>query len=188
MKLRERDPRSRGSYARRARVAIVVAIAASCAAVAAAILFVPFLPFFCLYDLDDPSRVFIPGGQRFAASETEFVVSYTHSVNKGRVRDYYRFGADRVLRVEKTRFVSWGAGIPDPEGGNTFVNADGYIEIGNINRVIPRLVVRVGIVADHALELPGAAPVRLSDAFKPQTAVAFEYRNLSVFDYIRSIR
>lgn len=165
--------------------------------VAAAILFAPCLPFFCLYDLAGPERVYVPGGQGIAASlkaaasrsvpQTEFVISYTHSVNKGRVRDYYRFGTDRVLSVVKTRFVSWGAGIPDPEIGNTFVVADGYIEIGNINRAIPHLVVRVGVVADHALEYAGET-TRLSDVFKPQTAVAFEYRNLSVFDYMRSVR
>lgn len=168
-------------------------------ALAAAILFIPFLPFFCLYDIDAPGHVFIPGSInpsmifasfRIAATgavpETDFVISYTHSVNKSRVRDYYRFDGDRVLRVVKTRFVSWGAGIPDPDFGNTLVIADDYIEIGNIDRIIPRLVVRVGVIADHALETSGSV-YRLSDIFRPQTAVAFEYRNLSVYDYMRSL-
>ena len=45
----------------------------------------------------------------------DFVISYTHSVNKGRVHDYYSVGNNGVLILNQTEFVSYGAGIPEPE-------------------------------------------------------------------------
>ena len=44
-----------------------------------------------------------------------FVISYTHSVNKGRVHDYYKHTPEKKLELYKTSFVSYGAGIPEPE-------------------------------------------------------------------------
>lgn len=167
-----------------------------CAGLAAAgIFFLPLLPFFCLYERGDPCRLLLPGKPPLSAAlaraitrripDTRFVISYTHSVNKGRVKDFYIIGPDRTILVEKTRFSSYGAGIPEPEEGNDFTVADGYIEIGNLNRPIQELVVRVGVVANHAVEFEGRE-FFLADYFKPQTAVKIEYRNISLVDYICS--
>ena len=44
-----------------------------------------------------------------------FIISYTHSVNKGRVHDYYRtLKNTKELELYQTQFVSYGAGIPEP--------------------------------------------------------------------------
>lgn len=45
----------------------------------------------------------------------KFIISYTHSVNKGRVRDFYFIDKDGNIVLDKTRFVSYGAGIAEPE-------------------------------------------------------------------------
>ena len=65
-----------------------------------------------------------------------FCISYTHSVNKGRVHDYYVFDKNTSeLIMTRTHFVSYGAGIPEPEeteGADFEVLENGYI-INNIN-------------------------------------------------------
>ena len=64
-----------------------------------------------------------------AACKEGFIISYTHSVNKGRVHDYYRALPDGTLELYKTQFVSYGAGIPEPEetpGAVFTVTDDGY--------------------------------------------------------------
>ncbi|MDE5581059.1 MAG: DUF1850 domain-containing protein, partial [Treponemataceae bacterium] len=38
-----------------------------------------------------------------------FCISYTHSVNKGRVRDFFRVEGNR-LKIFRTEFPSYGAG------------------------------------------------------------------------------
>ena len=46
----------------------------------------------------------------------EFIISYIHSVNKSKIRDYYNINKDKDIVLEKTRFVSYGAGVPEPKG------------------------------------------------------------------------
>ena len=79
-----------------------------------------------------------------------FVISYTHSVNKGRIHDYYECEqAENALVLKSMHFVSYGAGIPEPDeypGANFIALEDCYI-ISNINRVIPSLVMAVGVIA-----------------------------------------
>ena len=70
------------------------------------------------------------------ACKEGFIISYTHSVNKGRVHDFYRPAKDGGLELYKTEFVSYGAGIPEPEetpGASFKVTADGYF-IENLHR------------------------------------------------------
>jgi hypothetical protein len=50
---------------------------------------------------------------------------------------------------------------------------------------MPRLILAVGVVANHEIEC-GPRRFALADHFAPQTSLAIEYRNISVFDYIRS--
>lgn len=113
-----------------------------------------------------------------------FEISYTHSVNKGRVTDLYTVGPDGIT-LKATRFVSYGAGMNDPGSGNTFTSVDGRFEIGNIQLHIPVLLLAVGVIADHELSYAGRTRV-LSDIWPPQTTLAISYRRASVFDYIRS--
>lgn len=113
----------------------------------------------------------------------EFVISYIHSVNKGRVRDYYII-KDKDIVLLKTQFVSYGAGMPEPEEGEKLIMTDDYVEISDINKKIDNLYLFVGIIANHKIEIDGKK-IELKKIFKPQTSVKIEYRILSLFEYIK---
>ncbi|MBO4403769.1 MAG: DUF1850 domain-containing protein [Treponema sp.] len=138
--------------------------------------------------------------ERFYSAEAYrqgFIISYTHSVNKGRVHDFYRCRTDGTLVLEKTHFVSYGAGIPEPEetpGADFSVNGDCYV-ISNINRNLPYLVMAVGVIAEHSfspdslngiygtdyIKIPGE--IFLKDYFPPQTSLILKTETVSYIDY-----
>ena len=123
-----------------------------------------------------------------------FAISYTHSVNKGRVHDFYRVAQNGEIELFMTRFVSYGAGIPEPtetEGATFRVSETGYV-IENVHRILPRLVMAVGVVAEHSVMVTNAdSPLEtdfsreffLIDFFKPQTSLVFEVKRVSVINY-----
>jgi len=123
-----------------------------------------------------------------------FVVSYTHSVNKGRVHDYYDCQSNGTLVLDRTIFVSYGAGIPEPEetpGAEFTVTKQGY-EISNLQRYVPKLVMAVGIVANHSVAF-GKDPdfqgndvkeYFLTDYFKPQTSLYLETKKISLLEFL----
>ena len=132
--------------------------------------------------------------QRFysiAGYSKGFVISYTHSVNKGRVHDFYRHTDDNKLELYKTSFVSYGAGIPEPGEipGAVFAIKDNNYEISGINRVVPRLVMAVGLIAQHSITFDEAFEVNqkefyLTDFFEAQTSIIFEYKKISLLEYL----
>ena len=125
------------------------------------------------------------------ACKEGFIISYTHSVNKGRVHDFYRPAKDGGLELYKTEFVSYGAGIPEPEetpGASFKVTADGYF-IENLNRFVPRLTMAVGLIANHSLafgsDFNGQREYYLTSYFEPQTSIILEYKTVSLFSYLK---
>lgn len=119
----------------------------------------------------------------FNIKNKEFVISYTHSVNKGLVRDYYII-RDKNIILSKTRFVSYGAGIPEPEKRQKFIETEDYIEISDINRKIDNLYLFVGTIANHKIEID-EKKIELKEIFKPQENIKIEYKILSIFEYIK---
>jgi hypothetical protein len=114
----------------------------------------------------------------------EFVLSFTHSVNRRPVYDTIRMARDRVV-VVKSRYDSFGAGMPEHSTaeGTFRVAEDGWIE-WTINRPMPEVVVRVGRVANHTLHLKGRE-IPLASLAPPGTAVALRSRTYSEFDLLR---
>lgn len=119
-----------------------------------------------------------------------FIISYTHSVNKGRVHDFYHINdlnrSDLIL--DKTIFVSYGAGIPEPNEtpGARFSVIDNGYEISNLNRTVSRLVMAVGIVANHSIAIndEDLKEIYLTDYFAPQTSIILETKRISLIEYI----
>lgn len=127
-----------------------------------------------------------------------FIISYTHSVNKGRVHDFYKSvenkdpnkGPKNQLKLYQTEFVSYGAGIPEPYEtvGSVFeVTDDGYF-IKNLNRQLPKFIMAVGVIADHSIiignKVDSDKEIMLTDYFLPQTSLIFEIKRVSLFDLI----
>jgi len=116
---------------------------------------------------------------RMRAAE-EFVLSFTHSVNRRPVYDTIRVARDHVV-VVKSRYDAFGAGMPEHSTaeGTFRVAADGWIE-WTINRPMPEVVVRVGRVANHTLHLKDRE-IPLASLVTPGTAVALRSRTYSEF-------
>ena len=119
----------------------------------------------------------------FNIEKKEFIISYTHSVNRGRVRDYY-IVKNKYIILSKTRFMSYGAGIPEPEKRQKFIETEDYIEISDINRKIDNLYLFVGTIANHKIEID-EKKIELKEIFKPQENIKIEYKILSIFEYIK---
>ena len=119
----------------------------------------------------------------FNIEKKEFIISYTHSVNRGRVRDYYIIKSKYII-LSKTRFMSYGAGIPEPEKRQKFRETEDYIEISYINRKIDNLYLFVGTIANHKIEID-EKKIELKEIFKPQENIKIEYKILSIFEYIK---
>lgn len=123
------------------------------------------------------------------AAVNGFVISYTHSVNKGRVHDYYKLEKDGTLTLYQTEFVSYGAGIPEPEetpGAVFTVTNTGYF-ISNLNRNLNELVMAVGVIADHSVKInvEGEEEVFLNTLFAPQTSLIIKSARVSLIDFIK---
>ena len=119
----------------------------------------------------------------FNIEKKEFIISYTHSVNRGRVRDYYIIKSKYII-LSKTRFMSYGAGIPEPEKRQKFRDTEDYIEISDINRKIDNLYLFVGTIANHKIEID-EKKIELKEIFKLQENIKIEYKILSIFEYIK---
>ena len=115
-----------------------------------------------------------------------FCISYTHSVNKGRIRDVYECDGNEIVLVQ-THFVSYGAGISEAsetDGAFFEVEEDGYA-IKNLDRRLKKMVMAVGVIAEHSISV-GNREVFLKSLFKEQTSLVFEIKRVSLLGYIFS--
>jgi len=157
-----------------------------CLLAAGGVFFLPAVSVLSVSSRKNPKEVFYSA----AARKEGFIISYTHSVNKGRVHDFYRPAKDGGLELYKTEFVSYGAGIPEPEetpGAVFTVTDDGYF-IENLNRSVPRLTMAVGLIANHSIafgtDFKGQKEFFLTDYFAPQTSLILEIKRISLATYI----
>lgn len=114
----------------------------------------------------------------------EFVLSFVHSVNRRPVYDTLRVEADHLVIV-KSRFDSFGAGMPDSSTGEGTLSiaGDGWLE-WTINRPVPEITVRVGRVADHKLHLKGRE-IHLADLAQPGTPLTMRVRKARMLDLVK---
>jgi len=98
-----------------------------------------------------------------------FTVSYIHSVNKSKVLDSFTITNNYIIMLTATSFSAYGAGIPEPEEGQTLSIRDDRIEISNINRYVDPYRLFVGTTADHTIIFNDEETVHLIDFVKPKT-------------------
>lgn len=142
---------------------------------------IPIFPRLVLESVKDNNNKYI-----YHLEKKEFIISYTHSVNKGRVRDYYIIDKNYNIILCKTTFVSYGAGIAEPENNENIVIRDDDIEINNINRVIKDFYLFVGIIAEHSITIDDDE-IMLKSLFKPQTNIKIKYVKVSLIDLIKNM-
>jgi hypothetical protein len=108
----------------------------------------------------------------------QFVLSFTHSVNRRPVFDTLRVDGDQLVIV-KSRFDSFGAGMPETSTseGTLRVSDDGWLE-WTVNRHVPEVSLFVGRVANHVLHTRGRK-IALADLAEPGTSVTLRAVKIS---------
>lgn len=118
----------------------------------------------------------------------KFSITYIHSVNKSPVEDKFLIDRDYGILLLKTVFKSFGAGIPsNPDDGGKFTFYKDRIEVEYNGRKIGKLLMFVGIIADHHFLMNGK-DIRLNELSLPQRSVLFQVKKLTVFDYLKLLK
>jgi len=110
----------------------------------------------------------------------EWMISYTHSVNRRPVQDYLRIEG-RGLRIVRSVFDAFGAGIPEtstPENPLRTM-ADGRLEY-TVNRPVADVSIFVGRVAGHVLHLKGRE-IPFTSLAEPGIALRFFVEKRSLY-------
>ena len=159
---------------------------------------VPVIPVLSITNRKAPNqKVYSIGGFK-----NGFIISYTHSVNKGRVKDYYTIKSDYTLLCDKSVFLYYGAGIPEPQDvpdAVFSVTSEGYT-ITNIKRNVKKLTMAIGIIANHAITIPksknavsnsqtdfsDSKEYFFTDFFEPQTSIILQIKRVSLIKYLTS--
>ncbi len=116
-----------------------------------------------------------------------FSVKYVHSVNKSPVEDVFEIAGDNGIMLKKTVFRSFGAGIPyELEDGQILDVMEDRIEIGNIDRMIDRFLLKIGTVAEHTLCINGHK-IRMDSLAEPRRTVRLQVRDVPVTFFLRGI-
>lgn len=111
------------------------------------------------------------------AEDHLFSISYTHSVNKSLVEEYYTVTPKDGIILVKARYNNFGAGVATELTDGQYLSYDdeGYMVINNMHVPITQLVYRVGTVSDHILHI-GADSWHLKEYAPELTSVAFELK------------
>lgn len=155
-----------------------------CLLIAVALLaFVPIVPQLSVKNADSGrtilSHIVKPGDT--------FTVSYIHSVNKSKVVDSFTITDKYQIMVTSTAFSAYGAGIPEPEEGQTLTVYDDRVEITNINRIVDPYRLFVGVTADHTMKIGKEEPIHFTDIVSPQTSIIIDIYKVSIFKVIPTL-
>ena len=148
--------------------------------------FVFIFPFFSVLSISNrknPSEKI-----HFGNGARGFIISYTHSVNKGRVHDYYRTDGKNLI-LYRTDFVSYGAGMPEIEEtpGAVFHQADETYTMEYKRNVGTSFLLSVGVIAEHSVTV-GNNEFFLKDFFEPKTSLVFEVKRISLVELLNKKR
>ena len=148
--------------------------------------FVFIFPFFSVLSISNrknPSeKIHFENGAR------GFIISYTHSVNKGRVHDYYRADGKNLI-LYRTDFVSYGAGMPEIEEtpDAVFYQAGETYTMEYKRNVGTSFLLSVGVIAEHSITL-GDYEFFLKDFFEPKTSLVFKIKRISLIELLNKKR
>lgn len=114
----------------------------------------------------------------------EFVLAFTHSVNKRPVFDTLKVQGDHLVIV-KSVYDAFGAGMPDVSTteGQFSVLPGGWLQ-WCVNRSVPEIILRVGEVANHRLTIR-AQDYSLRELVEPGTAVVFRVRRDTILAAVK---
>ena len=82
--------------------------------------------------------------------------------------------------VISTAFQAYGAGIPEPDTGQTLTIYEDKVEISNINRIVDPYRLFVGTTADHTITIGNGNAIHLIDFSKPQSIIVIDIHRVSI--------
>jgi hypothetical protein len=155
----------------------IVLVAAASILAAAIFLFVPFKTVVTVTNAQTRQPILY---LQLSEGE-EFIIGFTHSVNKRPVYDYVRVDQENLLIV-KSRYDAFGAGMPEvaPEGA-VLQTVDNILELSNLNLARKEIGLFVGTVANHTLTVKGNT-LALTDIVPPGTHLKFNVARISYTD------
>lgn len=116
-----------------------------------------------------------------------FSITYIHSVNKSPVEDQFYINNSYTILIQKSIFKSFGAGVPsNPDEGGKFVFYNDRIEVVDISRKIEKMILFVGVIADHHFLMNGK-DIKLNELSSPQRSVQFLVKKITVYQYLKYI-
>ena len=120
-----------------------------------------------------------------------FEVSYTHSQNRGNVRDLFQLDSNKTIVLQATCFTSYGAGMPEPESGQTFRYDEDGVWIEQLQREVDPYIFFVGTIADHQFHWLGNGKdlprtYAMKTVTSPQTPIIVTVEKLSLYALIFS--
>ncbi|WP_320047393.1 DUF1850 domain-containing protein [uncultured Ilyobacter sp.] len=95
-------------------------------------------------DLSKDSIIFIEE----VNPSNEFTIKWMHSVELQPWEEIFKIDSKYNITLDRTRFKSFGAGVPDSAGNKTEIK-NGYVIFSGINRKIPDLRYGVSDFAKH---------------------------------------
>jgi hypothetical protein len=134
-------------------------------------------------------RTVKPGKTVFCArmiDGEEWMISYTHSVNRRPVYDFLRIEGSG-LRIVRSRYDAFGAGMPEtstPENPLR-IGQDGWLEY-TVNRTVPDITIFVGRVAGHVLHMKGRE-IPFTSLAEPGMALRFSVEKRSLYQTFKGV-
>jgi len=115
----------------------------------------------------------------------KFSITYVHSVNRSPIEDRYYINENYDILIYKTIFKSFGAGVPsNSDDGGKFEYFNNRIEVTDINRKIDKLLMFVGVIADHHFLINGK-DIKLNELTSPQKSIHFAIKKITVYQYLK---
>lgn len=142
--------------------------------------FLPFLKGITITDYKSGHMLYC----HTASAGDRFSIRYIHSVNKSPVEDFFAIGDTDELILEKTAFLSFGAGVPaSPSDGGDLTVYDDRIEVAGINRRIKNFLLFVGVTAEHRFKMD-RDEFLLRMISHPQRSLIIRMERISLFKII----
>lgn len=144
------------------------------------IFIIPVFEMFTITDAESGRIVYAIKTSEISEFHTEFI----HSVNKKSVFEYYRIQKKQFV-VYKTKFYSFGAGMPNIEdyGVRPYIK-EGMVHIDSLNIVMDSFSIFVGTIANHSISFNNKT-FKLSQFVKPGKSALFSIEKVSFCTLLR---
>ena len=145
------------------------------------IIYIPIFNLFTISDGHTDKLIFIGDLKDFK----EFDVTFTHSVNKTPVKEFYKINSN-IFNLYKAEFTSYGAGMSD---GTDLENAEIYHGENDeiflsMDEDFETITYYVGTIADHRITYKDKT-IHLNEILNPQTPAVLEVKRISVLDILK---